>query len=121
MSGDGFCGPAASEGPPRFIQFFETELAEVRLQQLSEVVAEFHVELPVEDDFADAAGAHHVRVQPGEHVHGGLPEDRVEVADILRYHLHWYAHVAVTGEDVDRTAHLKLRIVRVLDVFSIGC
>lgn len=103
-------GPGAGERLPRPLQPLHREVPEVRLQQLLHVLAELHVEVPVERRRRVVA---FLRALFGgdisEDVGGGLTEDPGAVGVISRDDPHADSHVAEAGEDVDGAAHVELR------------
>lgn len=55
VPGYGRLRPATSEGTPRSLELLESEVAEIGLQKLSDIVAKLHVEVAVEDGSAGFA------------------------------------------------------------------
>lgn len=103
--------PAARERLPRLLHTLETEVAEVRLQQLVGVLAELHVEVALEHLTLSLRHPtlHRVTVQVDEDLDGRLAE--YPRALVPRHHLDAETEIAVSGEDVDGAAHLQLAVV----------
>lgn len=55
MPGHGRAAPAGRKSTPRFVQAFEVKVAEIRLEELPQVVAELHVEVSMEHGAGGAA------------------------------------------------------------------
>lgn len=114
IPGHQFGHPASGERAPRPLEPFETEVPEVGLQELAEIVAELEVEVPVEDDLpADVLPR--VRdevVDVLEDVNGRLAEEPRLVRVVEpRHDLHADAEVPEAVEDVDGPAGLQLVVV----------
>ena len=105
MTSNGRLGPAGAESSPRSFQPLEREVPEIGLQKLADVVAELHVEVPVEHRrLLPLFDDHGCRIP--ENVQGRFSEDpRVRV--VSGDHSHADAEVAVTAEDVDGAAETR--------------
>lgn len=103
VPGDRRPRPAPGERPPGSLQSLEGKVTEIGLQQLSDVVAELHVKIALEDDRALGLLPRRRRHRVVEDVEGRLAKHpRVRV--VSRHHPHAYAQVTVTAEDVYRAA-----------------
>lgn len=93
--------PTPGERPPRSLEPLERKVPEVCLQQLSDIIAELHVKVPVEDRGGSALLPLPVqqRGRVPENVQGRLPEYPC-LRVVPGHHSHADRQVTVTAEDV---------------------